>query len=237
MTAKIMRRAAAAAAFAAMLFAGAEGAWAQEGRLTTAQIKQNCKKSVEKLANGDVVVRFGKIDKALRQKAKDVSLPLFELMAYLDPNLDYEKFNKSMVREAGEAGNSRSMAEMIEGASDFLASSGIKLRKIKFSALALKSGINDGIPFLATMRSSPSLDDIAARSKRRAGESDMKAWKKHLRDNDIEKPAPGRGSFFAQIRGYNPTSGEFLIVTRSSALWMTQDEAEACLTRILEVRL
>src|SRR5262245_13604793 len=101
-------------------------------RLTTAERKAAIKELVETRENGDVVIRKNPaVDDKLKSKAGRVPGYLMDLMLHVDPNLDFEKFNKIAIKYLGESG-SRTGSGVVGAADEYLGTVNMRLKLVKF---------------------------------------------------------------------------------------------------------
>lgn len=211
---------------------------AQSARLTTAQVKQNCKGKVVKADNGDVYFDIAQPPADVIKQGGEINPSILAWLAYYDPNYDFEKLNKMTVREAGKGGVPRSMQAMLGAIIDFMATNNVKLRPVKLLPNNVRNRVENGQPYLISIYYVDELDKLQSRSQKRKAQSDMKAWQKTLRDEEIKNFKQSKSSQYAQITGYNKQTGEFRISIGSGAkFWLTEGELKKIASRILEPRL
>ncbi len=221
---------------AALFVAQTASAQAPQG-LTTAQIRTNCKANVSTLDNGDVVIKSLRAPTGEEmRKADNVPGIILMLLLYVDPNMDFEKFNAIMAKISG--GKKVYVSDIMEAADKYLSSNNMSFRSTKFSENNARIKIDSGLPLFLQIRKCSEISDIKNRNEARAKAANMKEWSKSLRKLTVKKiTKDGTLVNFALIIGYNKDTSEFFCLVEGSPVWMTASEIKLMQTGLYELRI
>jgi hypothetical protein len=205
-------------------------------RMTTAERKEKIKSLVETKPNGDVIIgQNPDADVKLKAKAPRVPGYLLDLMLHIDPNLDFEKFNKFMVNVVGDEG-SRTGSGVLKACDDYLATNNMRLKPVKFQPNNIRNKLDNGLPYFLILRATEAYNAINQRCMNRPDSGDMKEWEKVLRKN-TSKEKRGTTITWALLRGYNKHTNEYFVQVNGQNLWMLEAELKAFLSGIYEPRI
>ena len=206
-------------------------------RMTTAERKEAMKALVETRPNGDVVIkRNPAVDNGLKSKAPRVPGYLMDLMLHIDPNMDFEKFNKSMVKFVGESG-SRTGSGVLNACDEYLGTINMRLKLVKFQPNNVRNRIDGGLPYFMIMSASNAYEAIAERSKKRPETNDWKEWAKTQRKETVKSRGKVEFITWALLRGYNKQSGEYLVQVNGKDIWMLDSEIKLLMSSMYEPRI
>ena len=219
----------------------AEDAAAPEkpARIKPAERKAALAALVETRPNGDVVIMPNPAsDMSLASKSPKMPEAVMELMLHIDPELNFDKFNKSIMKNAAGTGDVR-IRETMAGCDDYLSALGFGIKRIKFNPGTIRGRINAGIPFFIAVYNKDGWDaKLSERSQRRPKDGDWKEWKTSLRKETLKgnpKGVIGRLEW-CLVKGYNKESGEFMVKVKGRDIWMAEPEIKLLQHSFYEVR-
>lgn len=216
----------------------APAANAQRSKTSNAEIKKTLAEGITKSDNGDFFINIKlNTTKEVINSAADIPAPLLMLLLYVDPKMDFEKFNKIMLKETG--GKDKMYVSDILNASDkYLATNNMQLKKIKFSPNNARLKIDQGLPLFISLSSAPEFDNVLARTKLRPQSGDMKEWKKSLVKTQIKNFSASKTKItFGLLVGYNKSTSEFAILLNGKPHWFTDAELKKLVDDCHELRL
>ncbi|MBR4597995.1 MAG: hypothetical protein IKO42_06355 [Opitutales bacterium] len=213
-------------------------AYAQRSKTSNADIKSRLSEGITKSDNGDFFIEIKlRAAKAAVESAKDIPSPLLMLLLYVDPKMDFDKFNKIMVKETGGK-ETRYVADILNAADKYLATNNMQLKKIKFSANNARLKIDQGLPLFISLHESSDFGKILARSELRKQNEDIKEWKKSLAKTQLKTLSASKNYItFGLLVGYNKITSEFAILLDGKPHWFTEAELKKVVSDCHELRL
>ena len=213
-------------------------AYAQRSKTSNAEIKKTLADGITKSDNGDFFINIRlNTTKEVIDSAREIPAPLLMLLLYVDPKMDFEKFNKIMLKETGGKAT-RYVSDILNAADKYLATNNMQLKSIKFSANNARLKIDQGLPLFMSLKASPDYDKILARSSLRKQTEDIKEWKKSLAKTQLKTFNLNKRSIsFGLLVGYNKNTSEFAILLGGKPHWFTEAELKKVVDDCHELRL
>ncbi|MBO6102338.1 MAG: hypothetical protein J6P03_03685 [Opitutales bacterium] len=215
----------------------APAANAQRGK-TAAEYKKTLASGITKSDNGDffINIKFN-APKEVAEAASDIPLALLTLLFYVDPKMDFHRFNKIMRKETGGK-DTFYVSDTLNAADKYLAASNMQLKKINFSPNNARLKINQGLPLFLSISDAPELDKVLARSKLRPQSGDLKEWEKSLAKTQVKNFSATKTSvWFCLLVGYNKGTSEFAVLLKNKTYWFTEAELKKIISSSYELRI
>lgn len=209
---------------------------AQRSKATNADIKARIMQNIAKSDNGDVVLNVKvKASKELINQTQDLPAPLLILLLYVDWQMDFDRFNKIMVKELD---GKRLVTDILKATDKYLSASNMSLKEIKFSPNNARLKLDQGLPLFISLYSTNDYGKIAKRTETRKDATDVTAWKKSLNKLQVKSFSFDKKKVdFALVLGYNKITGEFLVLLNGKPYWFTESELKKAIYECHELRI
>ena len=216
----------------------APAANAQRSKTSNAEIKKTLADGITKSDNGDFFINIKlRTTKEVIDAAKDIPGPLLMLLLYVDPKMDFDRFNKIMLKETGGK-DTAYVSDILNAADKYLAANNMQLKGIKFSPNNARLKIDQGLPLFLSIKESSDYGKILARSELRKQTEDIKEWKKSLVKTQLKTFNLSKNRVnFGLLVGYNKNTSEFAVLLNYKPHWFTEAELKKVVSDCHELRL
>ena len=211
---------------------------AQRSKTPNAEIKKTLAEGIAKSESGDFFINIKlNTTKEAVDSGKNIPAPLLMLLLYVDPKMDFDRFNKIMVKETGGK-DSAYVVDILSAADKYLAANNMQLKGIKFSPNNARLKIDQGLPLFISLKDSPDYAKILARSELRKQSQDIKEWKKSLVKTQLKNFSLSKNRVaFGLLVGYNKITSEFAVLLDGKPHWFTESELKKTVDDCHELRL